>query len=157
MFGVDAVVDMANDLAHIMEINPDPGFLPWMSEVRTRSRLYKGAKRPAYRMYEEVYVDALSAVGLDTTAQHFAYSLSNTSFGLRTSTRDFYNASLTRDSTGFTHIFPTRTLCDRPSVRSRLARLYVWPAAMFPELAAKQSGRMVGGTCEKLYPPGWVL
>lgn len=157
MLGVDVVIDTAKDTAHIMEANPDPGFLPWMSEVRTRSRLHKGAKRPAYRMYEEVYVDMLSAVGFDAAARRFAHSLSNRSFGLRTSTRDSYNASLVRDSTGFVHVFPTRALCDRPAVRARLARAYVWPASQFPELAPKHGGRMVGGSCEKLYPPGWVL
>lgn len=54
-FGVDVVLDAMTDLPYVMEVNADPGMTPWMSELTERHKQHRGARRPAYRMYNVQY------------------------------------------------------------------------------------------------------
>ena len=161
LFGIDVVVDGVADTAHVMEINSDPGMYPWMSEVRNRWSVFGGAKRPAHRMYEEVYVDLLAAIGYAPPPRDMFEPLApgeeaSRMRGLRcvrggrrrgvescdAGTADFFNASLRRDTTGFALVFPTTARCADAAVTTRLEALYAWPLAKL--------GR-AGGTCANLY------
>jgi hypothetical protein len=167
-FGVDVVLDARTDLPYVMEVNADPGMTPWMSELTERYKQHRGARRPAYRMYEEIYTDMLAVAGYGASSDLFATSVAGASAGwasrdantkLRTLRDNAINRSTSRDTAGFDLIFPSPKLCSTPAIRKRLATLYTWPYANYVNFNGRDqmisdaaTHTTLGGTCANLYP-----